>query len=103
MATPRYVRATVSGEAPIRDVLTRESVEPGGRVVLLVREVGATWPRCPRHPKSGRQSVYRPEQRCLCGGTVVEWLEQQGAISDVQPYDPDKPEAKPAEPAVKKA
>ena len=81
-----YVRATVSGPVPIRDALTRESVPPGGEVVLLVRKPGQSLPRCPRHPKRG---VNHAKQRCLCGGTVIEWVVEQGLIADVKPYSPD--------------
>lgn len=87
MYEPRYVRATVTGEAPIRDVLTRESVETGGQVVLLVRDIGTPKPPpCPRHPKKGFPTGVQP---CYCGGTVIEFLIQAGAIGDVQDFDPN--------------
>lgn len=91
MYQPRYVRATVTGEVPIRDVLTRESVPPGQTVTLLVREPGTQkLPPCPRHPKRRPQDNTQP---CYCGGTVIEFLLEQGAISDVKPFDPNaKPE-----------
>lgn len=91
--SPQYVRARVSGAAPIRDVLTRESVKPGGEVTLLVRVPGEELPRCPRHPRKG---INDPSKRCLCSGTVIEWAVEQGAISDVQPFDPDARPAKKA-------
>lgn len=91
MYQPVYVRATVTGEAPIRDSLTRESVEPGGQVVLLVREPGTEQaPPCPRHPKkrAGKVSSFTDDsQPCYCGGIVVEFLVQQGAIGDVEVID----------------
>jgi hypothetical protein len=90
---PQYVRAKVCGEAPMRDALTRESVQPGGEVTLLVRTPGEDLPRCPRHPKKG---VNDPKRRCVCHGTVIEWAVEQGVIADVTPFDPD---AKPAKKA----
>lgn len=90
MSQPTYVRAKVTGPAPIRDVLTRESVDEGGFVVLLVREPGPDLPRCPRHPKKG---VRNAEAACLCHGTLIDTLVEQGAIGDVKPYDPAKPAA----------
>lgn len=87
----KYVRATVTGIGPIRDALTRESVPTGGTVVLLVREPGTQKPPpCPRHPRKG---IHDPNKRCLCHGTLLQPLLEQGAIGDVEPYDPD---AKPA-------
>ena len=92
MYEPRYVRATVTGEVPIRDVFTRESVEPGGQVVLLVRESGTRKPPlCPRHPKKGLQDDAKP---CYCGGTVIEWLVKEGAIGTVVDFDPNAPAPK---------
>lgn len=84
---PQYVRAKVAGQAPMRDVLTRESVEPGGEVTLLVRVPGESLPRCPRHPKVGVNNV---KERCLCYGTIIEDAVAQGFIADVKPYDPGK-------------
>jgi hypothetical protein len=101
MYEPRYVRATVTGEVPIRDSLTRESVEPGGTVVLLVREPGTEKaPPCPRHPKK-RAGFSNPAEPCYCGGIVIEFLVEQGAIGDVQPHDPAAKAAAPAPKAEK--
>ena len=93
MSEVRYVRAKVTGLDPVRDVLTRQSLPPGGTVVLLVREPGTQRPpACPRHPRKGFQN---PRERCLCHGTIIEALLEQGAIGDVEPHDPDaKPKGK---------
>lgn len=87
----KYVRAKVCGEVAIRDVLTRESVQPGGEVTLLVREPGESLPRCERHPRGGKPN---PKAPCLCVGTQIDALVESGAISDVKPYE--KTEPKPA-------
>lgn len=81
-----YVRAKVTGDVPLRDALTRESVQPGGEVTLIVRQIGEDPPKCRRHPKRG---AYDLKQRCVCHTTVLELL-PPGAISDVKPFDPDK-------------
>lgn len=83
---PQYVRAKVTGDAPVRDALTREPVNPGGEVTLLVREPGSGRVTCPRHPKKGANN---PKLRCLCGGTLIDPLVEQGVIGDVKPFDPD--------------
>lgn len=92
---PEYVRATVSGEAPMRDVLTRESVPPGGEVTLLVRRPGQPLYRCPRHPRRG---VREQGERCLCHATVIEFAVEQGFVTGVRPFDPDAPAAPAAKP-----
>lgn len=87
MSDVRYVRAKVTGLDPVRDVFTRESVEPGGTVTLLVRPLGTQKPPpCPRHPRKGAND---PAQRCYCYGTILEALLEQKAIGDVVDFDPD--------------
>lgn len=97
---PEYVRATVAGDAPMRDVLTRESVPPGGEVTLLVRRPGQPLYRCPRHPKKG---THNQAERCLCHATVLEFAQEQGFVTDVRPFDPDAPTIAPAKASVKGA
>jgi hypothetical protein len=88
MFKPTYVRATVSGDVPIRDVLTRESVEPGSSVVLLVREPGSEVPRCPRHPKRLNAVAPVAGEPCYCHGTVMDQLVADGVLTDVTEYYP---------------
>ncbi|HEY9414191.1 MAG TPA: hypothetical protein VIQ30_05490 [Pseudonocardia sp.] len=89
--TVQYVRARVTGPLPIRDSVTRESVEEGGIVRLLARDPNANrLPRCPRHPVKG---VRRPEQTCICGSVLIEPLVASGAI-EILPDEPVKPEKK---------
>lgn len=90
MTEPTYVRAKVSGDGLVRDVLTRESIAPGGEVTLLVREPGQPLPRCPRHPQN---AAAHPGEDCLCHGTLIDGLVEQGLISDVKPYHRSKARA----------
>lgn len=84
----QYVRARVTGPLPIRDSVTRESVEPGGVVRLLVRDPNANrLPRCPRHPVRG---VRRPVETCICGSVLIDPLVTSGAI-ELVPDEPVKP------------
>lgn len=83
----QYVRAKVAGPLPMRDALTREQVEPGDYVVLLVRDpLASKLPRCPRHPKRG---IRKPDEACSCHATLLDPLLETGAIADVKPFDPN--------------
>lgn len=86
---PTFVRATVAA-GKVRDHFTRASVEPGGEVVLLVREPGADPERCPRHPRKGSTVAGQP---CYCHGVQLAALLELGLVSDVRPYEPGKAKA----------
>ena len=74
---PVYVKAKVTGDVSIRDAVTREPVQPGGEVTLLVRVPGMPLESCPRHPKRG---VNDPKQQCVCHSTLIDPLVEGGLI-----------------------